>query len=497
MAENIHNRIERERKAASADASYLEVYRAYARGIQAGTISAQQKNILGSSAKHPYSDNMIDMVLAAWSSRLQLRAFTVEEEPVQSFLDEFYVRNQLSDLSYDVNYATGRDGNAAIMLRWLPDDQASDPNDPTVESIDRPLDRRPGRVTAHLEDWWDGKCGVWVAYDDQGRPSYAVKEFVVTLVSDGVAVDRKRRTLYFPDHIERYIDYGGGWQPYPLPGEPDNGVVPWTKLDGSNLGLPIVHFKFPRFGQRIYGTSELAGGLLANQDHVNDIQLDLTAAARLLGFQILTATGVPDVQLTLAPGTMLRSSDPASHFGAITPGDLRQLIDAHGTKIQTIARMTSTPIHIITGGDWPAGITLVQADKPLTAKVLRLAATMGPDWATVAHRATELANAFGGANLNEDALITTDFANPEQLDQMAQAQVDEAKAKVQIAIETLSDWQSLVALGLTEEEAKARIKARQQRTTEAQAALAGFAQQQAANPTVQAETALNKATGAT
>jgi hypothetical protein len=465
MMEDLHQRIDRERKTANPNATDLTVFRRYTEGDQDATLTAEQKALLGTAAKHVYADNMADTVISAWASRLTLSGFAVEDGAVQAFLDDLYTRNGLGDLSYDANYATSRDGNHALMLRWLPDDRPLDPE--MLETGDLPTERRAGRVTIHAEDWWDGTRGVWIAYDDQGRPAYAVKDFETWMVDgDGNGRLRKRRTVYFPGALHRYVQEGSGWRPFALPGDPPgtDGIVPWTKRDGSDLGIPVIHLSFPRFGKRRYGISELAGGFLANQDHLNDIQQDLIAAARLLGFQVITATGA-DFKTTpkIQPGTFLHTSNDAARFGAIPPGDLTQLIDAHGTKLQTIARTTATPQHVITGGDWPAGIALVQAEKPLIAKVRRLARVIGPAWATVAHRATEMANAFGGAALDEDDLITARFDDPEQLDALAEAEVMLARVRAQAELEALSDEQSLVALGLSEQEAAARIARKGQR----------------------------------
>lgn len=465
MTENLHDQIDRERKAANPNIDDIDVYRLYAAGEQNSTLTPDQKLMLGPAARFPYADNVADMILAAWASRLVLTGFNVDDQAASDFLEGFFVRNQLNDLSYQVNYATGRDGNHAALLRWLPDDRASIPDDSMKETAELTMSRRPGRVTIHPEPWWDGKAGAWVAYDDRGRPAYAVKDFEVMIDQpQGQPAARKRRTVYFPDRIQRYIQEGSGWAPYPLAGEPASGIVEWTKRDGSPLGIPVIHFSFRRFGRPRYGASEFAGGFLANQDHINDIQQDIAAAASLIGFQILTATGVSfDKTPDLEPGMILHTNKEAARFGAIPAGDIGQLTSALETKLQTVARDSATPMHIIKGGDWPAGIALVQAEKPLIAKVMRLAASIGPSWASVAHRATEMANAFGNESFNEDALIVTRFADPEQLDQLAQAEVAKAKAEAQMALELLNDEESLVAVGLTLEEARARIQRRQQR----------------------------------
>ena len=473
MPESLHDQIDRERKAANPDVENIAVYRRYSEGDQDGALTADQKLLIGAAAKHSYADNVCDMILAAWSSRLVLTGWHVEDQAVRDFLDDLYVRNQLADLSYQINYATGRDGNHAVMLRWLPDDRASLPADPTDETAELPVTRSPGRVTVHPEPWWDGKTGIWVAYDDRGRPAYAVKDFEVVIDQPlGPPAKRKRRTVYFPDRIERYIEEGAGWRPYPLPGEPENAVVEWTKRGGSPLGIPVIHYAFRRFGRQRYGVSDLAGGVIANQDHINAIQQDIAAAAKLLGFQILTATGVDFERAPkLEPGTLLYTKKDAARFGAIPAGDISQLTQALETKLQTVARISSTPIHVIKGGDWPAGIALVQADKPAIIKAVKEAASMGPSHATLAHRSTEMANAFGNAGLNEDDLIVTRFADPEQLDQLAQAEVAKAKAEAQAALEMLEDEESLVAVGLTLEEARKRIAQRQANREAREAAL--------------------------
>lgn len=476
MVEGLHEKIRRERDATQPKAKDLAIYRRYAQGEQDSTLTPDMMRLLRGASKHPYSDNLADMVLSAWSSRMILHGFSVEDGAVQAFLDGVYTRNHLGDLSFDTNYATGRDGNHVLMLRWLPEEQATEALDVDAEAGDVPPSRASGQVTVHAENWWDGERGVWVAYDDRGRPAYAVKDFTALIAqADGRMVPRNRRTVYFPDHIERFIQQGNGWEPYPLPGEPDNGRVPWLKRDGSPLGIPIVHFSFPRFGQRRYGVSELAGGFLANQDHINDVQLDITATARLLGFQILWSTGVEwDTPPTLQPGTFLKADPADAAFGSIPAGDLRQLISAHEVKLQTIARITATPIHIIRGGDWPSGKALIEAERSLLIKVSRLVETLFPAWVEVAHRATEMANAFGNAGLSEDALLTADFIDPEQPGQLAQAEMRKAQAEAELAVEMLQDPESLMAMGMTEQEANQRIQRREAAAERRDVALTGI-----------------------
>jgi len=463
--------IEREREAAFPNANQVVEFRRYVAGDHDGTIGYEQKQILGGAAKHPFADNVADMVIAATAARLDLTGFRVPDDAVAEFLaDDLFVRNQLGDLAYDCHYATARDGNHAVTLNWEADERATTPS-----TAGGPTN---GRVTLHLEDWWDGNVGIFVAYGRDGHPVYAVKEFREMIDVGEGPKDRLRRTIYLPGEIQRYIKEAAEWVGWRLPSDPpggNDGVVPWTRADGRSLGIPVVPFSNPRFGRRLYGASDLAGGFLAVQDQLNDVQIDITAAARMLAFQIITATGVEfPKDPVLGPGSILKSSAADARFGSIPAGDIGQLIDAHGTKLQTIARNASTPIHIITGGDWPAGVALVQAEKPLISKVERLAKTIGPSWATVAHRATEIANAFGRAALDEDAAITAVFAAPEKLDPLAVAEVQKAEAEAQAAIELLQDEESLVAIGIPEDEARRRLARRQAAAERVDARLTGF-----------------------
>src|SRR5690606_28443870 len=114
------------------------------------------------------------------------------------------------------------DGNNAMFLTW---------------NGDRPV--------VHQEDWWDGKEGMYVERSSDGLVEWAVKEWQ----DKGKT---RRRTVYFPDHIERYVQEDESWVPYP---NADEYIVPWVKRDGSPLGVPIVHFRNAVTSDTLYGAS--------------------------------------------------------------------------------------------------------------------------------------------------------------------------------------------------------------------------------------------------
>jgi hypothetical protein len=408
MAESIHLRLERERKAALPEASRLRDFRNYARGRQKGTLTTGQQQILRSLVGQRFCHNVCKAILKAASGRLQLARFDVANAGVEEWLKDFWVLAQLPVVANQVHFATLRDGNHAVALSW---------------------DGEAGRVRLARERFWDGKQGIFIAYDEEDQPTYAVKEWKTEKAM--------RRVVWWPDKIQRYIADGNGWKPYNLP-----DGTPWEEK--WEAGLPVVHFRnvyMPNDSSdddadTSYGLSELDGGVLGLQDEINDVQRDITAAARYTGYQMLYGTGInlpkdatgKTIPPKVEPGAFFHTENAQGSYGTLPAGDLAQLISALNTKLRTIAQVTETPLHQITGGDWPSGEALLQADMPLVAKVETLGQMFGPAWASLAHKATTMANVFGNAGLDTDAMITTVFAPAERRDAFTRARIASTEA---------------------------------------------------------------------
>ena len=414
--ETLNQRVERERKEARpslTDWSDVTQFREYSRGRQKKTLNADQIRIMAGVIKSPFSDNILKKILTEHSSRLRIARFEVANKQVTEFLYELWVRNQLPDLFADAIYSVLRDGNHAISLNWL----LSDTGDGS------------GRVVLNRERWWNGKDGVFVKYDDAGQPDYAVKEWAM---SDGL----KRRNIYFPEAFYRFQFVEGTWQAYVLPGDEDlfaideesgrpvPGLIPWLKRDGSPLGIPIVHLPNGSDDDTYYGASILDGGALGFQDQINAIQHDITAAAMMNGSMQTWSKGfaLPEdaegnpIKIKTGPGTHHHTDEVTAEWGVIQPGNLSELKNAYMTKIEALCRNTNTPLHTITG-QWPSGEAIFRAEMPIVHDTLKLAESIGPQMSTVAHRATEMQNAFGiDAELDEDSLIRTIFEPAEQRD---------------------------------------------------------------------------------
>lgn len=444
--EGIHDQIRRERIAALPEATDVVKFRDYYRGRMKGTQGTSQTKLLRGVLGNLHCENVTRKIVTETASRHELLRFEVGSQRVQDWLGEFFVKNHLADIQQQAGIATLRDGTTALSLRWQPEN----PDRPSI-----------GRVTVHRERWWDGTEGVFIAYDERGAPLYAVRDWKQR-ASDRMAT---RRVIWFPDHIERYIAAGDGWRFYQAAGDPEgsNGIVPWVKRDGSPLGIPVIAFPNGSDNDTPYGASELDGGVLGLQDEVNDIHRDITAAARLTGFQMYWATGSAPktdaagnpVPLNVAPGQVLQSSDANTKYGVLPAGNMEQLTTALMAKISAMCRMTDTPLHVITG-EWPSGAALLRAEMPLAAKVNRLNKTLGPAWETLAHRATEIANTFGERDqLDENAMIAAVFAPPERLDALTQAQIA-------LAREEILTRQGLREIGYTEQQIEQILQEREE-----------------------------------
>jgi len=419
-----HDAIEVDRTTFFRTPGDIAKYRNYAAGTQTITLSDEQQATLAGLLDNDFADNVCHQIVSESADRIDLLRFSVPLAPVMAFLSDFFAKSRLEDISGEVHYAALRDGNHAVSLGW---------------------DNDAKRVTIRHEPWWDGNTGVFIAYDAGGVPLYAVKEFDT--------LEGRRRVVWFEDQIERYISQGGGavWQPYVYPGE-DGHVQPWVKADGSPLHIPIIHFANGGRAGGWYGASELAGGVLGFQDQLNDLQFDISAAARMTGYQMLYVTGTKlavdaqgaQVAPVVGPGAVFHSEAEAARYGVLQAGDITQLINTYLAKLKSVSRMTRTPLHSITGGDWPSGEALLRSELPSINKARKQIRKFSPAWQMAAHRATEIANAFGKANLDEDAIVDAQFAQPDQRDAYQLAQI------VNLTAQYLSRRERLRALQYSE-----------------------------------------------
>jgi hypothetical protein len=470
--------IARARDAAMPNATDVAKFRQYVLGAQPVTLSAEMQTDLAGILGNGYVDNLCRLAVQAAADFLTLARIdidadeTPERDALADFIAQTWTLNQVAELSSDVHFAAYRDGNYAVALSW---------------------DNRTGRVRFNQLDWWNGTRGAFVHYDDGGLADWAVHEWQEYDPEAQTTIGR--RVVYYPDRFERFLrrEAAGGWEMVNLPGDwPDDRApsqpmpVPWVDGDGRPIGIPVVHFPSllipnhqpgtsAREQSRRYGLSLLAGGPLGVQDAINEAHYDLIAAARRTAFPIITATGVTIPAnadgtrgtIVATPGMVLSNPSERASFGMLNPGDMSQLLNVLTDHHRTFARMTNTPMQIVaeTDRDAASGVALLRMQLAAIRQARRGATVFGSRWGMLFHKAANIANAFGRAELNAELMLVGEYEPQEASDigvlaEVAQTMRD-AGFPLRFSLRTLglTDAQADEVMGWVEEEKQGSVRA--------------------------------------
>lgn len=429
----IHDQLEALRKESGSQVP--PDVRDYYDGDQPSVATIDQQAALGDRAIRAYVENQLKRCTDVVASRLLFRQYLCDSAAVKEALKTFATKNQLTEQVVTNTVRVLVDGNNALALSW---------------GDDRPI--------VHQEPWWDGDEGMYVEVSDTGVSLWAAKEWTDRK-------KRKRRTVYLPDRILRYVQQGG-WEEF---GDDEANpkilpVTPWTRngqLDGEPLGVPVVHFGNTVTTDSFYGTSTLAP-LLGLQDALNGTIFDIVAAQALNAFPIYTATGVDteNTDVSVGPGRLWKGGEMAK-FGVLNGGSMDAILDGYKTIRASIAGQFPVAEHLIAGGQFPSGLAIIKAENPMIGHVKLLGDTFAPSWVLLAHRATEMMNVFGKAGLNEDAMVQVEYDPPEQLDEGTVTEIDSAKVALYAELATLPKTLMLKTGLVTEAEATAIIAERE------------------------------------
>lgn len=455
----IHDEIDEDRAGYHDEPELVKTFRDYAKGRHKLTLTDEQKEIVRGILQNRFSDNACHQVLAEASDRIIFLGWQSQDKAGQQWLTDLYTTSNIEDRSGEVHYDALRDSNTVLSPAFDP---------------------KSKRVVIYREEWWDGDNGIFIGYDNLDRPKYGVKEW---WLSRSKAI--KRRLIWFDDRFERYISNNGGinWSPYALEPEPNDlgeitpdaekkaaPIVSWLKKNGkSPLHIPYVHFPNAGRGSGNYGVSELDGGVLGFQDQINETQYALSACGQMTAFQIIWATGVSlkdpanptqNIKVKLNPGSLLSSANKDARYGHIPAGSVTEILKVYDKKLARLAQMTRTPLHMITGGDWPSGEALLRAERPAVGKAKRQIKKFKSCYQTLGHRAIEIFNRFGEGTLNEEAesaMITALMAPPQSYDLAALAAV------ISQVKDILSDEECLRKLDYSEDQIKTIMKEKEDR----------------------------------
>ncbi|HSV86153.1 MAG TPA: phage portal protein, partial [Levilinea sp.] len=407
--------------------------RAYHEGEQIVFLTERVREFLGLHGKsNPFRMNIVRQVVSAISERLIVASFDTTEQATQTGVKpqaawawDVWQHNRMDAKESDVHEDTLVDGEHFLIVDWH---------------------NGWPRWTPHPR--WTGTdaggdgFGVRMVYpqnDYNAEPSFAVKQWTESIRKpEGGTENRRRRTLYYPNRIVRLVYREGNWKPYIDEGE-EKAIIDWTDSRGEPLGIPVVHFKNKKLRCEAWDAIPL-------QDATNKALVDLLASADMTAFRIFVALGfIPTTDgkepkadgsnwLKIAPGQVIGSTKPKDQvdFSAIdgqSPEPLQNLVHQ---IVMWMAMVTDTPIsRFIATKQIASEGTLKQQEEPLAAKVDHRRSIFGNAWEDCMTISRRLANAFGGASLDETVYFSCLWQYRRPMDEL------QAKKSLGVPIEQL------------------------------------------------------------
>lgn len=392
------------------DQRAIQLAKNYHKGVQTVYLTARAQEFLALNSQVDFRLNICQTIVTAVQDELNLIGFDTTEtadaegrKKQSQWASNLWQLNRMDSKQNDVHEAALRDRESFVIVDWDPDE------------------KRP-RMTFHeryvsTEAGGDG-TGCWMVYenDDINQPAVAaVKQWSETVDENGQLVTRMRRTVYYPDRIERWVYESGDWHHF---GEEGKWKIPWVTGKGKNakpIGIPVIHF-------RNEGLAPEAWEAIPMQDAINKIMVDILASADTTGFRIFVALGwIPTTDgrdlasdgsnaLSIAPGQVIgttKAKDVAS-FEAIEGADVTPLMNTLVEIIAIAAQITATPVSRFIMTKQLAGAdTIKEQDKPLQRKAKKRRVLFGNGWEDVMTIARKLDNLYGRAGLDETILFSS------------------------------------------------------------------------------------------
>ncbi len=302
---------------------------------------------------------------------------------------------------------------------------------------DFPEDATVPRVLAQqryvdVSNGGDG-LGCRMVYSDDALPAdYAEKRFSEELTDEAKPYwteqqiksgKRQRKTLYYPDRVEKYALEQGKWLPTQDPKDvPVNGAIPWLDKAGKPLGIAVKHFK----NQDL--RCEIDSSVVSMQNLLNKAIIDFAEAEDADAFRELIVRGFTPTtdglaekadgsnRLKKGAGTAWGSSKDANltAVDVVEAGDLTRHIDAINAIIRWIAFLKDIPARRIQfTGQVAIEVTQKQQDAALVAGVAQLQVVIGGAWEDTRYLCRKLANTFGGQDLDEATLLECKWKSAE------------------------------------------------------------------------------------
>lgn len=386
----------------------IQVARDYYRGKQPVTLTARQKEYLSQHENIPFRMNVCHTVVNALANELALLGMSSDNDTANEWASKVFDACKLDALQDDVHEAALSDGETFAIVDWH--NEA-----PRIVHNQRYIPAGAGG---------DG-LGCWMVYENNDPNQdrlYAIKQWVDVVYTPAAKLI-PRRTIYYPDRIERYFDPGGGWAQY----VDDDGVwpIPWT-ASGKPLGIPVFHFTNKTSAPEHWDAIPM-------QDAVNKTLADIMAANDLTAFKSFflfgshATTDGRDLKkdltnaMKIGPGQVNSTENPDAKLQEISGADNTPLVEFMKELVLSIAQITDTPAsRFITTAQIASADTLQAQKMALTAKASDRRGRFGDTWSAVFDMCRKVDNAYSGKNIPEDAELSPVWKTDMSMDELAE-----------------------------------------------------------------------------
>lgn len=320
------------------------------------------------------------------ANKLFIEKISAGDTTTDTYIDNLLKTNRFDNLQRDIFKAVVRDGETYVLVRYKND-----------------------RPSFSLIDAYDGSTGAAYVYsiEDSEEVEYAINVWF----SNG----QRRVDIYFSDKVEHYKqDRDGDWDLFK--------TTDWTDNDNQPLGIALIKFDI--------NSSDIADAIQIQRD-INEAIIDNIAISRSMGFPYRYTSGKVDPTLiqnlygspVLDPtGTPIRRRENVSpgaiaHYNEGT--EVQQLDSAEPNTtlidklLHLLSLVTTVPIHVFQGGDFPSGIALIQSETRINAKVESHIGLLTPSFEALTVAAMRLSNTFGNTRFSLDVEVTVEWASPE------------------------------------------------------------------------------------
>ncbi len=412
------------------DHKMIVLARRYYQGDQDVYLDARMSQFLNLHSESPFRFNVCKTVVNALRDELSVIGFDTDEatdkegrKAQAEFAANVWNANRMDAMQGIVHKATLRDRETFVIVDY----------DDVNKRARLTHNQRFTDVGAN----GDG-TGCWIVYenDDPNQPARAaVKQWTEIIFDEGgQPTFQTRRTIYFPDHIEKWV-YDDTWVHLVedfAEGEDDELIsqwpVPWVDKKGKPLGIPVIHFKnedlLPEHWEAI-----------PMQDAINKWLIDVLASGDMVAFAVFVALGfypTTDGQPPAEDGSNLIPIQPGSWVGStkgpndasvnkLEGSDPTPMINAFKDLILLTAQITDTPVsRFVASAQVASSETIKEQDRPLKKKAVDRRVTLGNSWEDCMVMARKLSNFFGNAGLDESVQFSTLWSHSESLDELQQ-----------------------------------------------------------------------------